>query len=77
MPLVSVNGKELFISSARGSADATADERITILCIHGLGSAHSFYTPLAPEVTGSGYDLVAYDTYGTLNLPSDPTALAY
>lgn len=71
MPFLSVNGKQLFVALVRADEGAEDDKRTTILCIHGLGSAHSFYSSIIPEVTASGYDFVAYDTYG---LPS-PTAI--
>lgn len=66
MPFFTINGKELFAASVRGNAEAAAEKRVTFLCIHGLGSTHSFYSPLIPELTSSGYDFVAYDTYGLL-----------
>ena len=62
MPFLTVNDKELFTSHVRGTG---SDERVTFLCIHGLGSTHSFYSPLVPGLTASGYDVVAYDTYGS------------
>lgn len=74
MPFLAVNGKELFTTHARGNAEAQVNERVTFLCIHGLGSAHSFYSPLAPELTASGHDVVAYDTYGP-SLPRPSHAL--
>lgn len=64
MPFYNINGKELFASSVRGNAEGPADKKVTFLCIHGLGSTHSFYSTLVPGLTSSGYDIVAYDTYG-------------
>ncbi|MBE3045131.1 alpha/beta fold hydrolase [Candidatus Bathyarchaeota archaeon] len=64
MPFLSVNGKELFTTHVR-STEAQGNKGVTVLCIHGLGSAHSFYSPLVPGLTASGYDVVAYDTYGS------------
>lgn len=66
MPFYNINGKELFAASVRGNTETAADKKVTFLCIHGLGSTHSFYSTLVPELTSSGYDIVAYDTYGWL-----------
>ena len=68
MPFASVNGRELFTVSVPGTGETADNERVGFLFIHGLGSAHSFYFPAISELTASGYDSVAYDTYGSSSL---------
>jgi hypothetical protein len=69
MPVTSINGKQLFVVSSRGALAPVADDKITFLCIHGLGSTHAFYYSLVPDLNAASYETVIYDTYGSSSPP--------
>ncbi|KAB5576485.1 Alpha/Beta hydrolase protein [Coniochaeta sp. 2T2.1] len=64
MPYARVNNKELFytITAPEASAPKSA---LALVCIHGLGSASSFYAPITPHLTSLGNTVLAIDTHGS------------
>ena len=62
MPLQQLKDKSLYYT--RWTPE-TNSPKLSILFIHGLGSSHAFYAPIAAQLaTEEDYDVVAYDTYG-------------
>lgn len=67
MPLLQLNGKSLYYT--RWAAKVPSPSALTVLFIHGLGSSHAFYAPIAAQLaTSVNYDLVAFDTYGLFDV---------
>ncbi|KYK54105.1 alpha/beta hydrolase fold family protein [Drechmeria coniospora] len=64
MPLLKVQGHDLFYSLTPAEADSTP-KNVTILFIHGLGSSHSYYASMTPSLAQQGYACLAFDTPGS------------
>jgi hypothetical protein len=65
MPFLHPNGKEIYYTRQPAKKEAESI-RISFLMIHGLGSSTSFYAPIIPRLTASGFDCIALDTYGEI-----------
>lgn len=63
MPYAHVNNKRLFYTLVAPDG-STPESAYTLLCIHGLGSANSFYAPITPYLTSCGHTVLAIDTHG-------------
>jgi pimeloyl-ACP methyl ester carboxylesterase len=63
MPFAQVNNKKLFYTLTAPDT-STSKSPFTLLCIHGLGSASSFYAPITPHLTSLGHTVLAIDTHG-------------
>jgi pimeloyl-ACP methyl ester carboxylesterase len=76
MPYVKVNNKKLFytLATPNASTASTSNTHFTLLCIHGLGSANSYYTPITPHLTSLGHTVLAIDTHGAGLSPYTGTA---
>lgn len=61
MPLTEINGKQIFYSWKPASRAG-----LTLFFIHGLGAAHSFWSPVIPDLVESGFSCLAIDVPGTL-----------
>ncbi|KAK2751454.1 hypothetical protein FQN55_000729 [Onygenales sp. PD_40] len=62
MPFTTVNSKCLYYTLTPGSPTGSP---ITVLFIHGLGSASSFYYPIIPHISQLGFHCLALDTNGS------------
>lgn len=63
MPFADINSKRVFYTIASPDSN-TPSTGFTLLCIHGLGSASSFYHPITPYLTSLGHTVLAADTHG-------------
>ncbi|CAN8104900.1 unnamed protein product [Discula destructiva] len=59
MPFTEVNGKRIFYSWKPASRAG-----LTLFMIHGLGGAHSFWSPVIPGLVEAGYSCLAMDVPG-------------
>ncbi|KAF3763895.1 putative alpha/beta hydrolase [Cryphonectria parasitica EP155] len=59
MPFTEINGKTLFYSWKPASRAG-----LTLYFIHGLGSAHSFWSPVIPDLVDAGFSCLAIDVPG-------------
>ena len=64
MPFAQIKGKTLFYSWSRVEHNAQGSN-LTLVFIHGLGSSHSFYMTIIPDLVARGFSCLAYDTYGS------------
>lgn len=66
MSFLSIKGRKLFVvhTKAQQNVQSTTSPT-TFLFIHGLGSSHSFYSPVMESLAASGYSSIAFDTYGS------------
>jgi pimeloyl-ACP methyl ester carboxylesterase len=63
MPYAKVNSKLLFYALTPPASSSPLP--LTLLFIHGLGSSSSFYAPILPHFTASGYRCLTLDTHGS------------
>lgn len=69
MPLTEINGKKIFYSWKPASRAG-----LTLFFIHGLGGAHSFWSPVIPDLVEAGFSCLAIDVPGAwlkLSVPTD------
>lgn len=59
MPFTDVNGKRIFYSWKPASRAG-----LTLYFIHGLGGAHSFWSPVIPDLVAAGFSCLAIDVPG-------------
>lgn len=59
MPFTEINGKTIFYSWKPASRAG-----LTLYFIHGLGSAHSFWSPIIPGLVEAGFSCLAIDVPG-------------
>ena len=59
MPFTQVNGKKIFYSWKPASRPG-----LTLFMIHGLGGAHSFWSPIIPGLVEDGFSCLAFDVPG-------------
>lgn len=63
MPFTEINGKKIFYSWKPASRAG-----LTLYFIHGLGGAHSFWSPIIPGLVEAGFSCLAIDVPGWSNL---------
>lgn len=69
MPFTEINGKKIFYSWKPASRAG-----LTLFFIHGLGGAHSFWSPIIPGLVEAGFSCLAIDVPGlSLVLSCPPT----
>lgn len=62
MPLQQLKDKSLYYTRW---TPKTPSPKLFVLFIHGLGSSHAFYAPIAAQLAADeDFDVIAYDTYG-------------
>lgn len=59
MPFTEINGKTTFYSWKPASRAG-----LTLFFLHGLGGAHSFWSPVIPGLVESGFSCLAIDVPG-------------
>lgn len=59
MPFKEINGKTIFYSWKPASRAG-----LTLYFIHGLGGAHSFWSPIIPGLVEAGFSCLAIDVPG-------------
>lgn len=59
MPFTEIKGKKIFYSWKPASRAG-----LTLFFIHGLGGAHSFWSPVIPGLVESGFSCLAIDVPG-------------
>lgn len=59
MPFTDINGKKIFYSWKPASRAG-----LTLFFIHGLGGAHSFWSPCIPDLVEAGFSCLAIDVPG-------------
>ncbi|KAH8746772.1 alpha/beta hydrolase fold family protein [Diaporthe sp. PMI_573] len=59
MPFTQANGKKIFYSWKPASRAG-----LTLFMIHGLGGAHSFWSPIIPGLVEAGFSCLAFDVPG-------------
>ncbi|KAM6511460.1 Hydrolase-4 domain-containing protein [Fusarium falciforme] len=63
MPYLDIEKKRLFYTQVEAESPRAGSP--VLVFIHGLGSSHSFYTPVMGHLAAAGYPSVAFDVYGS------------
>jgi alpha-beta hydrolase superfamily lysophospholipase len=63
MPCLEIEKKRLFYTQVEAESPRAGSP--VLVFIHGLGSSHSFYTPVMGHLAAAGYPSVAFDVYGS------------
>ncbi|KAF5011057.1 hypothetical protein FDECE_2796 [Fusarium decemcellulare] len=64
MPHIKLPDKTLFYTRTEPESPPASSHPV-LLFIHGLGSSHSFYTPVMRHLATAGYSSIAFDVYGS------------
>ncbi|KAJ4328650.1 hypothetical protein N0V84_000840 [Fusarium piperis] len=63
MPYLDIGKRRLFYTQVEAESPQAGSP--VLVFIHGLGSSHSFYTPVMGHLAVTGYSSVAFDIYGS------------
>lgn len=62
MPFATVNGHDVQYVESGALGYQVQEEKVPVVCIHGLGSSQNYYMPVVPYL--EGHRVVALTTYG-------------